>query len=174
MKQATIRSVCECQSELEAVLDEHRFVLAGFAIGSDRVRERSPAHTIEAAHRRFDVGWLCPVCGRNTLRSFDADALSWIDADPPAPAAFPPPQPPPPLGPGPATGFAVPPRGPASPSIRAASASPPAASVPPNASTAVALKSLSTPPRPPSTPPPRPASAPPPAKSTPPEPDKTS
>jgi hypothetical protein len=161
MKQATIQSVCECQSQLEAILDEHRYVLAGFAIGSDRVRERSPAHTIEAQNRRFDVAWLCPFCGRNTLRSFAADALSWMDADPPTPATAPPPQPPLPLGPGPATGLSVAPAGLAGPSIRvpAASATPAAK---PNASTAVALKSLST--RPPSVPP----------KGSPPDPQKPS
>ena len=32
MKQATIRSVCECQSKLEAILDENRYVLVGFAM----------------------------------------------------------------------------------------------------------------------------------------------
>src|SRR5579859_2796269 len=149
MLQATIRSVCECQSPLEAILDEHRYVLAGFAIGPERERERSPAHAIGPERRRFDVAWLCPVCGRNTLRSFDADALAFADADVPAPGAVPPVQPPLPLGPGPATGFAVPPKGPASPSIRPPTV-PPAAPVaaskppPPNASTAVALKSLST------------------------------
>jgi hypothetical protein len=168
MKQATIRSVCECQSQLEAVLDEHRYVLAGFAIGPDRVRERSPAHSIAAQQKRFDVGWLCPYCGRNTLRSFAADALSWIDADPPAPAVAPPPQPPPPPGPGPATGLSVPPAGVAGPAVRVPAASP---TPQPNNSTAVALKSLST--RPASVPPPRPPSTPPaPAKSTPPDPQK--
>ena len=44
MKQATIRSVCECQSKLEAILDENRYVLVGFAIGSDNERELAPAH----------------------------------------------------------------------------------------------------------------------------------
>ncbi len=168
MKQATIRSRCECESQLEAILDEHRYVLAGFAIGPDRVRERAPAHSIDAKHTRFDVGWLCPYCGRNTLRSFAADALTWIEADPPAPAAAPPPQPPPPPGPGPATGLSVAPPGLAGSAIRSPSASPPAAA---NASTAVALKSLST--KPPSIPPARPPSTPP-AKSTPPDPPKTS
>ena len=53
MKQATIRSVCECQSKLEAILDENRHVLVGFAIGSDNERELAPAHSIDAASKRF-------------------------------------------------------------------------------------------------------------------------
>src|SRR5882672_1299921 len=107
MKQTTIRSVCECQAQLEAVLDEHRFVLAGFAIDLDGVRERAPAHSMGAEHTRFDVGWLCPICGRNTLRSFDAEALAWIDAAAPAPGTNIPVQAPAPLGPGPAGGLST-------------------------------------------------------------------
>src|ERR1041385_410708 len=107
MKQATIRSVCECQSQLEAILDQHRYVVAGFAVGPDRIRERSPAHSIEADQRRFDVAWLCPYCGRNTLRSFSADALGWNDADPPPPGIVPPVHPPAPRGPGPGTGLSM-------------------------------------------------------------------
>jgi hypothetical protein len=156
MKQATIRSVCECQSKLEAILDEHRYVLTGIVIGPDREREVAPAHSIDAEKKRFAVGWLCNFCGRNTLRRFDADALVWRDADPPAvPQAV-----------------AVPaaPREAAPPAPVAAPAAPPAAtpSAPPpaNAATAVALKSLTSPSKPPSVPP-RPPS-------TPPEPSKAS
>jgi hypothetical protein len=36
------------------------------------VREIAPAHSINAECLRFDVAWLCPFCGRNTLRSFEA------------------------------------------------------------------------------------------------------
>jgi hypothetical protein len=165
MKQATIRSVCECQSQLEAALDEHRYVLAGFVIGPDRIRERSPAHSIDAKETRFDVAWLCPYCGRNTLRSFDAGALSYIDAAPPVPAAAPPVQPPPPPGPGPATGLSSPPPGPSGSSVRVPGSSAPAPAA--NASTAVALKSLSAPARPASVPPPRPVSTPAPSPSDP-------
>lgn len=120
MKQATIRSVCECQSGLEAVVDEQRHVLAGFALGaSDGIRERAPAHSIDAAETRFDVAWLCPICGRNTLRSFDAAGLSFRDAERPAPGVQPPPQLPPLPGPGPST-----------PGLRLAAAQPPASRAP--------------------------------------------
>src|SRR5262245_54750479 len=131
MKQATIRSVCECQSQLEAILDQHRYVVAGFAVGPDRLRGRSPAHRLQADRRRFDVAWLCPYCGRNTLRSFSADALAWGDADPPPPAIVPPVQPPAPRGPGPGTGLSISAKVPPSPSFRplaakaATSANPP-------------------------------------------------
>ena len=120
MKQATIRSVCECQSGLEAVVDEQRYVLAGFAIGAfDGIRERAPAHSIDAAEARFDVAWLCPVCGRNTLRSFDRGGLSYRDAEPPAPGVQPPPQ-----------LLAVPGPGPSTPGLRLAAAQPPASRAP--------------------------------------------
>ena len=85
MRKATVQSVCECQARLSATLDEQRFATGGAATLRGE-RERAPAHTIGAAKPRFDVGWLCPFCGRNTLRSFSADALVWRDEEP-APAA---------------------------------------------------------------------------------------
>jgi hypothetical protein len=70
--QATSR--CECQALLTAVLDEKRHVLEGTAthLGA---REKAPAHSMGASLEHFDVGWLCPFCGRNTLRTFYAGAL---------------------------------------------------------------------------------------------------
>jgi len=149
MRQATIRSVCECQSKLEAILDENRHVLVGFAIGTDNERELAPAHSIEAASKNFAVGWLCNICGRNTLRSFDAGGLVWRDADPPVVSQTMPIVPPAPRAPSPTPPVAA-----------AAPASPVSAAPPPNAATAVALKSLTTPSKPPSVPP-KPASNPP-------------
>ncbi len=70
--EATTR--CECQAILVAVLDEKRHVLRGSA-RREGVAETAPAHTIHADQPRFDVGWLCPFCGRNTLRTFDGDGL---------------------------------------------------------------------------------------------------
>jgi hypothetical protein len=71
----TIQSRCECQASLKAELDEKRNVLAGSATVRGST-ERAPAHAIGADLARFDVAWACPCCGRNTLRSFDATALS--------------------------------------------------------------------------------------------------
>ncbi len=88
MRQAQIRTVCECQADLVATLDEQRLVLEAAAIHpSDGTREVAPAHTIHPERPRFDVGWLCPYCGRNTLRSFYADALAYRDVEPKAPSA---------------------------------------------------------------------------------------
>jgi hypothetical protein len=70
--QATSR--CECQATLTAILDEKRHVLEGSARHHDR-KESAPAHSIDAELDRFDVGWLCPFCGRNTMRTFYAGAL---------------------------------------------------------------------------------------------------
>ena len=75
MDQASIESVCECQVRLEANLDEHRHVLNAWAVDANGNVERAPAHTIGGDQPRFDVAWACPFCGRNTLRSFAAEAL---------------------------------------------------------------------------------------------------
>jgi hypothetical protein len=74
MKSATVESVCECQAKLVAVLDEQRHVVRGFA----RFRGRelpAPANALGSKSERFDVGFLCPFCTRNTLRSFHGSTL---------------------------------------------------------------------------------------------------
>ena len=78
MRQAQIRTRCECQAELVATLNEQRLVLEAAALHpNDGTSEKAPAHTIHPENARFDVAWLCPYCGRNTLRSFYADALAY-------------------------------------------------------------------------------------------------
>ena len=67
-------SRCECQARLTAILDDKRHVLEGKAM-SLGVTEAAPAHSIGAENERFDIGWLCPFCGRNTLRTFYAAGL---------------------------------------------------------------------------------------------------
>ena len=79
MRQATVRSRCECQSLLVATLNDQRFVVNAYAVDPNGNMETAPAHMMASTQDRFDVGWLCNVCGRNTLRSFSADALVWID-----------------------------------------------------------------------------------------------
>jgi hypothetical protein len=75
--QATSR--CECQAILTAILDDKRHVIEGSAthLGA---RETAPAHSIGAEHEHFDIGWMCPFCGRNTLRTFYAGALRRLAA----------------------------------------------------------------------------------------------
>jgi hypothetical protein len=78
MKCATVESVCECQAKLSAVLDEQRHVVRGFA----RYRGRelpAPANTLGTKAETFDVGFMCPFCTRNTLRSFHASTLVFRD-----------------------------------------------------------------------------------------------
>ena len=79
--QATSR--CECQAILGAVLDDHRHVLQGTAsrLGA---KEKAPAHSIGADRENFDIAWLCPFCGRNTLRTFYAGALRTVTVSEPA------------------------------------------------------------------------------------------
>lgn len=74
MSQFSIESRCECQATLEATLDDAHHVLSGWA-ARGKIRERAPAHSINARSDRFDVGWACPFCGRNTLRTFHVGAL---------------------------------------------------------------------------------------------------
>ncbi len=67
-------SRCECQATLSAQLTEQRFVVAGSAYYLGQ-RESAPAHAIHPERELFDIGWLCPFCGRNVLRSFHAGSL---------------------------------------------------------------------------------------------------
>jgi hypothetical protein len=74
MKTAVVQSVCECQARLSAELDEQWRALRGSA--RQRGRELpAPANTMRAGADAFNVGWACPFCTRNTLRSFDAGTL---------------------------------------------------------------------------------------------------
>jgi hypothetical protein len=80
MKTAVVESRCECQAKLVAELDEQRRVLRGIARDA-RGRERlAPANTMLLDRPRFDVGFMCPFCTRNTLRSFDTEALAYREA----------------------------------------------------------------------------------------------
>jgi hypothetical protein len=80
VKKALIGSVCECQARLDAELDEARCVIRGWAVDRrNGAKLSAPAHTIGAGHPQFQVGWSCPFCFRNTLRSFDDAGLSWRD-----------------------------------------------------------------------------------------------
>jgi len=81
MKVTRVHSKCECQVNLCAELDEARVVLRGWAIDARKLELAAPANSIGAERERFDVGWACPFCTRNTLRSFTASALSFREAD---------------------------------------------------------------------------------------------
>jgi len=77
-KKALVQSVCECQGRLCAELNEARHVLKGWALDPRRKRELlAPCHSIAADSEYFQLGWLCPLCGRNTLRSFHVGSLSF-------------------------------------------------------------------------------------------------
>jgi hypothetical protein len=79
MKIARVESRCECQAQLVAELDEARSVVRGFV--SDRARKReisAPANaTKKIDDKQVDVGWSCPMCTRNTLRTFNVEALAY-------------------------------------------------------------------------------------------------
>lgn len=79
--QATIQSRCECQAALSASLNQQRHVLSGWATEPRKRRtEPCPAHSIDAESEVFQVAWLCPFCGRNTLRVFYSGALTFKSA----------------------------------------------------------------------------------------------
>ena len=82
MKIAFARSRCECQARLVARLNEQRHVLQAHTVDLHGHKEPAPAHSIGASSDRFDIGWLCSVCGRNVLRSFSAEALLWTEETP--------------------------------------------------------------------------------------------
>jgi hypothetical protein len=88
MNRMAATSRCECQATLTATLDEQRHVLHGKA-KRQGVEERAPAHSIHAELEHFDIAWLCPFCGRNTMRTFYAGALRKLPAEsaPALPAA---------------------------------------------------------------------------------------
>ena len=60
-----------------AELNEAQTVVRGFV--SDRARGRevlAPANaTKKIGDKQVDVGWSCPVCTRNTLRTFNVETL---------------------------------------------------------------------------------------------------
>lgn len=76
--QATSR--CECQALLSAVVDDHRHVINGTA-KRHGITQTAPAHSIGAEREQFDIGWLCPFCTRNTLRTFYAGALRSVTVE---------------------------------------------------------------------------------------------
>ena len=83
MRQATVRSRCECEARLVATLNEDRFVISGYSADRNGIIEPAPAHSIGAKNDPFDVGWLCGVCGRNALRSFSAESLLFLEVESP-------------------------------------------------------------------------------------------
>ncbi len=85
MSRYIVSTRCECQAILSAELDEHRYALAGWAYRGG-AKEPAPAHSINPSYDRFDIGWLCSFCGRNTLRSFYAGALVRVGEPSPPPA----------------------------------------------------------------------------------------
>lgn len=79
MKIARVESRCECQAQLVAELDEARTVVRGFMVDRARARElAAPANaTKKIGEKQVEVGWSCPMCTRNTLRTFNVETLAY-------------------------------------------------------------------------------------------------
>lgn len=69
-----VQTRCECQATLTAKLTAERFVVSGSAQRYGK-KESAPAHAIHPEKETFDIGFLCPFCGRNVMRTFSASAL---------------------------------------------------------------------------------------------------
>jgi hypothetical protein len=84
MKIARVESRCECQAHLVAELDEQRSVVRGFVLDRPRGREvAAPANATRlVGDKQVDVGWSCPMCTRNTMRSFNIDSLGYREVTP--------------------------------------------------------------------------------------------
>ncbi len=55
-------------------------VIRGWAKDPRRGRElNAPANLLLHISGRFDIGWLCPWCTRNVLRSYDESSLEFRD-----------------------------------------------------------------------------------------------
>jgi hypothetical protein len=79
MKIARVESRCECQAKLVAELNEARAVVRGFVSDLERGREVSaPANaTKKIDDKQVEVGWSCPMCTRNTVRTFNVEGLAY-------------------------------------------------------------------------------------------------
>lgn len=77
MKTALVRSRCECQARLVAKLNEQCHIIQAYAANLEDQQQPAPSHSMNADRDRFDIGWLCSFCGRNTMRSFYKNALIW-------------------------------------------------------------------------------------------------
>ncbi|HXS16526.1 MAG TPA: hypothetical protein VN764_05040 [Polyangiaceae bacterium] len=76
MKASPVVTRCECQTKLSALVGADGIVTGGTAKSRDGQERNAPATAMGAGMEQFQVGWLCPVCGRNTVRSFYKGALS--------------------------------------------------------------------------------------------------
>lgn len=84
MKRALAQTRCECQSTLIATIAEDATVLRGVArtkTDDGVVEVSAPANVVRKyAGGGLDVGFLCPNCGRNTMRTFHLGSLVFADA----------------------------------------------------------------------------------------------
>lgn len=83
MKSAIVSSVCECQARLGAEIDEEHNVLRGWMRDLRGHTEAAPCTRAAGDGERLHLNWLCPYCGRNTLRSFAVEALVFRDPNEP-------------------------------------------------------------------------------------------
>lgn len=81
MKTAEVQTRCECQGRLCAVISESGTVLSGTVRQGKEAPELAPATAMGVGSDTFQVGWLCPLCGRNTMRSFYRGALVFTESE---------------------------------------------------------------------------------------------
>lgn len=82
MKVAQLQSRCECEATLRCQVTDQGQVLSG-SMSARGKTESAPAmrvSSMSSSKGQLDVGFLCPFCGRNTLRVFDLKGAVFTDA----------------------------------------------------------------------------------------------
>ncbi len=85
MKTTQVRTRCECQSTLMAVLDERLNVIVGANVDSHDKHVQAPASRTFTSSHQVGISFACPICTRNVLRTFSMEQLSWESASNPNP-----------------------------------------------------------------------------------------
>jgi len=75
MKTTQVRTFCECQACLIAEFDEQLNVIAEYCEDSRARKIGAPASKAFASVSQVGVSFSCPVCTRNTLRTFSPASL---------------------------------------------------------------------------------------------------
>ena len=77
MKTTQVRTLCECQALLIAIVDENLNVTAGTCEDSHKRQLRAPACRAFKSQSQLGVSFACPLCTRNVLRTFSLSKLAW-------------------------------------------------------------------------------------------------
>ena len=77
MKTTQVRTLCECQASLIAVLDENLNVITGASEDSRKRRTVAPTSRAFTSRSQVGLSFACPLCTRTVLRTFSLSKLNW-------------------------------------------------------------------------------------------------